>query len=200
MPQTRRPAAATPRREATEKAVLDATERLLEEGRSFADLSVQDITRAAGISRTAFYFYFADKRDLLLRLTEGVIGELYEQADAWFGDATAGPDRLAAALAAVVALYRRHAVLLRAVMEAAAVDEEIAAFWRSLVGRFVAAAEQRMRDEPGQAAARPASTAFALAWMTERAVQQHLADPSRIGEQELLDAMTGIWVGEVYGR
>ena len=32
----------------------------------------QRITTRAGISRTAFYFYFRDKRELLMRLTEDV--------------------------------------------------------------------------------------------------------------------------------
>jgi TetR/AcrR family transcriptional regulator, ethionamide resistance regulator len=73
-------------------AVLEATEALLDEGVSYADLNIERIATRAGISRTAFYFYFRDKRELLLRLTEDVVDELYRQGDLWFsgnGDARA---------------------------------------------------------------------------------------------------------------
>ena len=52
--------------------MLRATEQLLAEGSSYADLNVERIATAAGISRTAFYFYFRDKRDLLMRLAGDV--------------------------------------------------------------------------------------------------------------------------------
>ena len=65
---SRRPQAPTEKRQATEAAVLTAMEELLGEGTPYAALSVERIATRAGISRTAFYFYFADKRELLMRL------------------------------------------------------------------------------------------------------------------------------------
>src|SRR5437870_620924 len=59
------PTTATPKRAAVQAEVLRATEELLAEGASWADLGVERIATTAGISRTAFYFYFADKRELL---------------------------------------------------------------------------------------------------------------------------------------
>src|SRR5262245_13937189 len=58
------------RREAVESSLLQATEDLLSEGNSYTDLSVEQIAARAGISRTAFYFYFNDKRHVLMRLVE----------------------------------------------------------------------------------------------------------------------------------
>ena len=69
---SRRTEAQSEKRAAGEAAVLDGTERLLAGGRSYADLKIEEIATAAGISRTAFYFYFHDKRELLMRLTEEV--------------------------------------------------------------------------------------------------------------------------------
>ena len=54
--------AVTPKRAAVQAAVLRATEELLRDGASYADLNIERIARRAGISRTAFYFYFRDKR------------------------------------------------------------------------------------------------------------------------------------------
>ena len=81
---SRRTEAQSSKRAAVQARVLEATEALLSEGASFADLGIERIATRAGISRTAFYFYFGDKRELLMRLTEEVNALLFEQADIWF--------------------------------------------------------------------------------------------------------------------
>src|SRR3712207_4094193 len=100
--------AATPKRAAVQAAVLEATERLLAEGASWADLGVEHVARAAGISRTAFCFYFKDKRELLLHLTEDVVEQLYAEAERWFS----GEDDVTEALAGIGRLYDEHGTLL----------------------------------------------------------------------------------------
>src|SRR6201987_4381549 len=57
-----------------ELAILTTAERLLEE-RSFADISVDDLAKGAGLSRPTFYFYFPSKDAVLLTLFERVIVE-----------------------------------------------------------------------------------------------------------------------------
>src|SRR5437868_15381591 len=79
-----RAVATTPKRAAVQADVLRATEQLLAEGTNWADLGVERIATTAGISRTAFYFYFADKRELLMRLTEDVNELFYLEAERWF--------------------------------------------------------------------------------------------------------------------
>src|ERR671920_500301 len=112
--------APTAKRAAVQAAVLEATEALLAEGVSYADLNIERIATRAGISRTAFYFYFRDKRELLMRLTGEVNGQLMAAAETWWtGDAD-----LSAALARIAELYREHDALLRAVVEVSTYDEE----------------------------------------------------------------------------
>jgi TetR/AcrR family transcriptional regulator, ethionamide resistance regulator len=199
---TRRTEAQTEKRAAIESAVLRATEELLREGRSYADLRIEEIATRAGISRTAFYFYFRDKRELLMRLTEDVADVLYAEADAWWSGGGDGREDLERALAVVVALYREHGVLLRAVVEASAYDEAVAGFWRALVGRFVEASRRRIEEEQARGAmtgVAAEATAFALTWMTERACYQRLAQGGDLTD----DFQTGlfhIWVAALYGR
>src|SRR3954453_5740148 len=64
-------------RRAAEAEFTRATVDLLAHGDSYADLSVERIAAAAGRTRTAFYFYFRDKRELLMRATETVAEQLY---------------------------------------------------------------------------------------------------------------------------
>src|SRR5881392_1761947 len=135
--ESREEPAPSAKRAAIQAAVLAATEALLAEGASYSDLNIERIATRAGISRTAFYFYFRDKRELLMRVTEEVSDALYEVADSWWHGEGDGPAELRTALAAVLSLYAEHGPLLRAVVEASASDEEIAGFWRELIGRFV---------------------------------------------------------------
>ncbi|HEY5854151.1 MAG TPA: helix-turn-helix domain-containing protein, partial [Aldersonia sp.] len=60
------------RRAAIEQAMLAATERLMESGTSFTELSVDRLASEAGISRPTFYVYFEDKGDVLRRLAERI--------------------------------------------------------------------------------------------------------------------------------
>jgi AcrR family transcriptional regulator len=196
---TRRTEAQTEKRAAVEAAVLDATEALLAQGRSYADLRVEEIATRAGISRTAFYFYFRDKRELLMRLTEDVAEVLYAEADAWWSGEGDGRQTLDRALRSVIGHYREHDVLLRAVVEASAYDEVVAEFWRALMGRFVEASRRRIEDERAGGGASSQATAFALTWMTERACYQRLVQGGPLDDEEFLAGLVHIWTAAVYG-
>jgi AcrR family transcriptional regulator len=176
------------KRAAIEAAVLRATEELLEEGAPFADLGIERITTRAGISRTAFYFYFRDKRELLVRLTEEVNAQLLSAAETWWS----GAAELRTALRAIAELYRAHGALLRAVVEVSTYDPEVAQFWRGLVGRFAEATRERIEAErpDGPPAA---ATAFALVWMVERAFYQQLVQDEPVDLDELVDAIATIF-------
>ena len=203
MSTARRTEPPTPRRAAIEASVLRATEELLREGSSYSELNIEKIATRAGLSRTAFYFYFRDKRELLMRVTEGVADLLYEEADRWWSDEGDGREQLADALAEIGGLWEEHVPLLRAVVEASTFDEEIAGFWRGLVGRFVDATRRRIEAE--QAAGRVAAdlpahgVSFALVWMTERANYQYLAQGPQAAGGPVTDALVAVWLAAVYG-
>ncbi len=194
----------TPRRVAIEASVLAATEALLREGSSYAELNVERIATRAGISRTAFYFYFRDRRELLMRVTIGVSDSLFEVSDRWWSGAGDGAENLREAIRSLVALYAEHAALLRAVVEASAADDEVARFWRDLIGRFVEATRRRIEEEQAAGAAREipaAGAAFALCWMTERTVYERTVQdgmgPADV--EDVVASLSAVWVGAVYG-
>ena len=191
----------TTKRAAVQAAVLQATEELLAEGASYADLGVEKIATRAGISRTAFYFYFADKRELLMRLTEDVTELLLEQADIWWSGAGDPAGQLRVALTNIAALYDEHAVLLRAVVEVSTYDEDVAQFWRGLIGQFVEATERRIELERADGRSTcpdPKATAFALTWMVERTYYQQLVQSERVRRDEAVQALTEIWLRTIY--
>jgi AcrR family transcriptional regulator len=194
--------ASTPKRAQVQSAVLTATEELLAEGVPFADLNIEKIATRAGISRTAFYFYFSDKRELLMRLTEDLTDALFEAADLWFSGEGDPAALLRQGMAGISDLYIEHRTLLRAVTEVSTYDQQVGGFWRGLMQRFADATQRRIEAEQaaGRAPAMPAAaTAFSLVWMTERTFYernvQELGNP-----QEILDAIVGIWLRAIYGR
>jgi TetR/AcrR family transcriptional regulator, ethionamide resistance regulator len=186
------------KRAAVEAAVLRATEELLGHGATFAELNIERIATRAGISRTAFYFYFRDKRELLVRLTGEVNAELMAAADTWWS----GDAELREALERIAAIYRQHGALLRAVVEVSTYDEEVARFWRGLVGRFVDATRTRIEaeQEAGRALPGPAgATAFALVWMVERTFYEQLVQEVPVDPDELVTALSDVFDRAVYG-
>ncbi len=190
------------RRAQIERSVIEATQRLLARGISYAELNVERIANEAGISRTAFYFYFRDKRELLMRATEELAARLETESERWL-DGAGGPEELEPALTRIAAIYREHGPSLRAVVETSAYDESVAVFWRELIGRFVTRTTARIEAEQsaGRAdAAIPAkATAFALCWMTERTCYESFVQDAVI-DAALPDALAAVWVGTVYGH
>jgi AcrR family transcriptional regulator len=187
------------RRAVAEAAILRATSELIEEGSSFARLSVDAIATRAGIGRTAFYFYFRDKRELLMRLTQEAAAKLFAESDRWFhGDAD-----MRDSFEQAVQLYLEHAAVLRVVTEAAGYDEEVRAFWQRVVGRFVDATTERIERDQAAGFAEPVparETASALIWMCERRLYQFARDEPDGDPAALVDALAGVMLRAIYGR
>ena len=72
------------RSQATHERLLDALSELLQ-ARSYGEISVADIARAAGLTTGAVYARFGDKRGVALALTERFLAKSFELMDAWGG-------------------------------------------------------------------------------------------------------------------
>jgi AcrR family transcriptional regulator len=192
----------TAKRAAVQAALLSAASEILESGATYADLSIEGIARRAGLSRTAFYFYFADKRELLMALAEDVSARFYAQAERWFSGAGSPPDEIREALANICALYDDHGAVVRVIVQASGSDEQVAALWRALMSQFIDAARQRIEHEQAQGTARPGpagALAFSLCWMSERALYEHHVQPGSDSREELVEALAAIWTRSIYG-
>src|SRR6202046_5480222 len=105
-PQAKREHARQERREQIERRLLDATERLMRDGASFTELSVDRLSTDAGMSRASFYIYFEDKGHLLRRLAGQVFADLAESAERWWSVAWRhDPDDVRVGMAAIMASY-----------------------------------------------------------------------------------------------
>lgn len=183
------------------KARLQAAMLELAAERSFREIRIDEIAGAAGLSRSAFYFYYPDKRSLLLEAAAEVVDTLYRQADLWWhGD---GPPRelLAKALRENAETWREHGLLLRMAVEVSTYDEEVREFWRSLLGRFVGAAVERVREDqeagivPPEVDPEPCAEVLVLA--TERVLYGRVTTGER-SVDEVVEMLTPIWMRLLY--
>ncbi|MBJ7332568.1 MAG: TetR/AcrR family transcriptional regulator [Solirubrobacteraceae bacterium] len=193
---------ASPKRAQVERDVLQAVDDLLRDGQRWNDLSIERIATSAGISRTAFYFYFRDKRELLMRLVGDVGQEVYE-ASVWLnGSGGDGREVIVGAMRDIGALHEQHGVLLQAVSEVAAVDATVADFDRELTDRFVEATTARIGSLRAKGEGEPVlpieATAHALVTMTRQAFYEWGVRGTPITEKHA-DALSEIWIRAVFG-
>ncbi len=187
-------------RQEVESDIRAALLRLLSVGKPFKHLTVDELARAANLSRTAFYFYFPGKNQVLMAAASDVAEEYYAEADRWWSGEGAPEQLVREALEGVVGVYVRHQAVLRTSVEVATYDAEFAAFYNGLTERFVAAtAEQLGRD---LAAGRlrdldPATVAPALVLMVERCNHMLIGLQGRPPE-EVVEAIIPVWVHALY--
>jgi AcrR family transcriptional regulator len=201
---TRKPQAGRQaRREQIELRLLEATERLMAEGASFTELSVDRLATEAGISRASFYIYFEDKGHLLRRLAGQVFDDLAGAAERWWGvSRRRDPADVLAAMTGLVATYRRHQPLLVALSEMAAYDPRVGATYRHILtgiaARLAAVIEEGQDDGFIRRELSAATAASALTWMAERTCQQNLPGSPESEDQKLAETLTQIVWGALY--
>lgn len=187
------------RRETVRAAVREGMLTLVQE-RAFKDITIDELARAAGLSRSAFYFYFRDKHDLLMAVAEEVADELYREADVfWHGEGE--PEQLVRrAIAGVAAVYARNARILGVVVEVATYDGEVRAIWRALIERFVEATAEQIAREQQAGRMLPfdsRGTAEVLVWGVERYCWIYLRDGERPVE-DVVEALYSVWMAALY--
>jgi AcrR family transcriptional regulator len=178
------------------RAALELAERA-----PFQDLTVDEIARAAGLSRSAYYTHFRDKHDLLLSAVTEVAEQLYEMADRWWHGQGPPADRVRRALEGVVAVYAEQASLLRVATEVSTYDDEVREVWLGIVERFIEATTEHIRSEQTlgliPAGLDPRATAEGLTWMCERCAYIYIARGERRPE-EVVGAMAPVWTAALY--
>jgi AcrR family transcriptional regulator len=189
-------------RETSRQRILSAAAELVRE-RSFATLTVDEVMAKAGIGRTLFYRHFDDLGDLILRAGRDAIDELFAAQEVLAsGRDGFGADSIADALEAAVGVYRRHGPVLRAVAEAAADDERVAAGQDRIRRRFDELVTLALRDA---AAHRElpltdvGETARVLNVMNENYLLDAFGREPRVSEETALRTLTEVWVAVISG-
>jgi TetR/AcrR family transcriptional regulator, ethionamide resistance regulator len=187
------------RRQAREKVISNALR--LADRSSFRDLTVDEIARSAGLSRSAFYTHFGDKEEVLLAAIEDVAAQLYEMADRWWHGVGPPAERVRRAIDGVVSVYARQARLLRLATEVATYDKQVRELWLDIAERFIEATADHVRAEQDLGLIPhnldPRATAESLYWMAERCCYIYLGRGERRPKQ-VIDALVPVWTAALY--
>lgn len=188
------------RREEVRGRILDAAADLLRD-RPYRDLTVEQVMRAAGLSRTIFYRHFDDLPHLVLRLLEAPSADLLERERRLALEELPLAEVIREALTAPVAAFERHGPLLRAIAEAASHDEVIEMGFRSLMEQYEQLIVEYLRllSDLGRGRLEdPEPAARALNLMNVHFLLDAFGTPERrISPDAALGTLTEIWVGAV---
>lgn len=200
---TRGRRSARPSGDDREQAILATALRLLQD-RSYAEISVDDLAKGAGISRPTFYFYFPSKEAVLLTLLDPVIQRADSGFDAPMETLPDDPRRaIRAGINTFFDAFASDAVLGKAAAEALATNPEVRALWSRFMDKWIGqtaaliAAERARGAAPETIPARDLATA--LNEMNERMMVAALADEQlAVARDRLVDTLTHIWLTSIY--
>jgi AcrR family transcriptional regulator len=188
-----------------ELAIFATLERLLAD-RPFAEISVDDLAKGAGISRPTFYFYFPSKDAVLLTLFERVIVEADATVDGRGDDYTADPARVwRDGIYAFFEPLRAHRSVALAGVAATATNAEIRELWSRFMQKWIDRTAAIITAERARGAAPvtvPAhDLAAALNLMNERAMFASYSDQKPApDEAAALDTLVHVWITSIYGQ
>ncbi len=187
-----------------EAAILATAERLLAD-KKFADISVDDLAKGAGLSRPTFYFYFASKDAVLLALLQPLI----HQADTGFDGAMealpSDPRRaFREGIRTFFTAFGSHSVVARAGTEAIAGSPDVRAVWSTFMAKWITQTASLIEFERSRGAAPDTIPAHDLATslnlMNERAMTATLvAEDGAVAQDRIVETLAHIWLTSIYG-
>jgi len=185
-----------------EQAILDAARDLLGKT-ALADLTIEQIARAAGVSRSSLYFYFAGKEQILAVLYGEVLEQMTAELERWFAD----PDKHSepwshASIEAAVTIATRNANVLLPALDNRGASPEIDRVLTTYLDRAIERSTLLIERErkAGLAPTGPAAPALAraLMQMTLHSIHDLLrAGASASDTEELIETVTVIWARAV---
>ena len=178
-----------------EQEILRAADEMLRE-LPFHELTVDALMQRTTLSRKSFYVYFGDRYELLRKLV-GPLRSKLDEANASFlrgsGDLVADGR---ATMLGVARVYRKHGRLIRALSEAAAYDERVAALWLQFKEPVIAGFAEKLAAEAraGRAAEFDFEpTARALLGMNLYSLFDQVVDDPDVDLDHLVETLVSIW-------
>ena len=187
--------------ERTRQNILDTALKFLWSN-SFRDMTVAGLTTRAGISRPCFYQYFADLHSLMEDLLKDLEREILSVAQPWIIAETNPVVKLGESLSGLVEVCYQRGPLLRAIFEAAPMDERLEKAWNDFVNVFDDTVTTRIEQD--QAAGltpdfEARHVAIALNRMDIGILIHHFGRHPRSRPQPVYQSIARIWISTIYG-
>lgn len=182
-------------------ALLRALDELLHDA-TLDEVNVADISRRAGVTRSAFYFYFESKATAVAALLE----ELYDDAAGGTDllvDADGDPEtRIHKVIASLFDAVERRPHAYRALLEARGSSATVREVWATERAGFAEAVAGMIAEERRAGRAPAGADADALATvlleLNDRAIETHALGTGPPRDKHI-EALTSIWLRSIYG-
>lgn len=162
--------------------LLDATQRLIAGGSSFTGLSVEKLSREAGIARSTYYLYFKDKGQLIQELGLVMTAELLQTLQRWWDiSSQVTLPQLRRAMLETLKVYRRYQAIFASLAEAASYDPEVRAAFDQLLQAMTRNALEALLEGKRRGTIHKDvtdATYMSLVWMTERVAYHRVRNGS----------------------
>ena len=173
------------------------------QGSSLDSINIADISRRAGVSRSAFYFYFENKALAVAALME----EMYDDAFVAAGQLAASEGtparRIETMLHELFGTLDRHQHVFAAMLEARATSEAVRSMWEADRQSFVDPVADMIRSEreAGHAPDGPDAVVLAtvLLELNDRMLER-IALGGPLTRDQLVEAVAAIWLRTIYGE
>ena len=168
--------------------------------RPFSSITVAEIAKVAGISRSTFYFYYRDKGDLLIDTARQATEDLFSHAEEFWRASGDRRELVRGGLTMAALTFARHAALTRVTWEVSTYDEQVGEFWRSSMDKFVAAVAARIRTDQAEGTVSGELDADRIADVLVAATQGYLFQTGRNGDtpEQAADVLADVWIRVLY--
>lgn len=183
-------------------ALLQALDELLHEAPSLDSINVAAVSQRAGVTRSAFYFYFESKAMAVLALLEGMYDGAANETDRLTQADGAPEARFREVITHLFDLVDQRPHAYRVLLEARATSPALRQTWEEGRLGFAHQIAAMITSERASGKALAGADAEALASvlldLNDRAIERYaLGDgPPRPAH---IDALTSIWVRTIYG-
>ncbi|BBX16211.1 TetR family transcriptional regulator [Mycolicibacterium duvalii] len=183
-------------------AILESLDHHLRES-GFDALNIADVTRRAGVTRSAFYFYFENKAAAVAALLEPMYDDGFMARDLLSSTDRPPRARIRGMLDALLDTVDEHRYLLQAMLEARATSAAVRTLWDDARESFVPSVAAMINGERsgGRAPAGTAPDVLAslLLEFNDRLMERYTVG-GRLSRDDLLSGAETIWLRTIYAE
>lgn len=190
-----------PRGEQRREALLVALDELLRDnGGRLEAVDIAEISRRAGLTRSAFYFYFENKAAAVGAALEDIYQEVFAVNDILVG-AGEPADRIERTIRGLVDFWDRHRHLYSAVLDARSASAAVREIWESERQAFIPSIAA-MIDGERRAGRAPAggdaeTLADVLLLLNERLLER-LTLGAELDRERYIESVVTVWLRSIY--
>ncbi len=183
-------------------AILESLDHHLREF-GFDGVNIAAFTKRAGVTRSAFYFYFENKAAAVAALLEPMYDDGFVASDILTGTSEPPRWRIRAMVEALLDTVEHHRYLLQAMLEARTTNPAIRQVWDDARESFVPAVAAMITSERDGGRAPDGPPAEILAAMllefNDRLLERYTIGGT-LTRQQLSEGAEAIWLRTIYGH